>query len=289
MKVRKIPKNQLLQCRSDLWVDQTRRPYCSGDDAYVPVRSGFSYDLDLPKRKPYSGPGYQRLGDTLLLHGEAPTREQLETIIKWEQPTCILHLNGHNGVMRLPDVTVLFGTPHDVTFRETGISYTLNPAKIMFSQGNRREKQRIRNLIRPGEYVADMFAGIGYFTLSAAIAGAYVHAIEINPESCIYLQKNAENNAVTASINIDCGDCRTRLSGIYNRIIMGHFNAIDFLPTALNHAEPGTVLHIHGIGDLARDITTTLQKAGFRYSLGEYKVKKYASHIWHCVWDIELR
>ncbi|HJK79222.1 MAG TPA: SAM-dependent methyltransferase [Methanocorpusculum sp.] len=289
MKVRRIPKNQLPECRSEPWVDQTRRPYCCGEDTYLPVRAGFSYDLDLPERQPYTGPGYQRLGDTLLLHGDAPAADALTTLIDWEHPACILHLNHHDGVMRLPDVTVLFGTPHDVTFRETGITYTLNPAKVMFSQGNRLEKQRIRNLIRPGEQVADMFAGIGYFTLSAAVAGAVVHAMEINPDSCGYLRRNAEANGVADTVTIDCGDCRTHLAGPYDRILMGHFDAPDFLSAALAHAKSGTVLHVHGLGDRTGDLTDTLQGAGFRYSLSEHKVKKYASRTWHCVWDIELR
>ncbi|MCZ0859660.1 SAM-dependent methyltransferase [Methanocorpusculum sp. MG] len=289
MKVRRIPKNQLQECISESWVDPARRPYCRNGYAYIPVRTGFPYDLDLPERQPYTGPGYQRLGDTLLLHSTAPTDDQLQNLIDWEHPSCILLLNHHDGVMRLPDVTVLYGVPHDVTFRETGITYTLNPTKVMFSQGNRLEKQRIRNLIRPGEQIADMFAGIGYFTLSAALAGAHVHAMEINPDSCAYLRKNSEINGVADKIAIVCGDCRTHLTGTYNRILMGHFDSPDFLTAALAHAEPGTVLHVHGIGDRTRDIEDTLQGAGFRYSLSEHKVKKYASRTWHCVWDIELR
>ena len=191
MKVRRIPKHQLAQRRTEPWVDPTRRPYCRDGWAYLPVRDGLPYDLDLPERRPYTGPGYQRLGDTLLLHGRAPDTHELQTLIDWEHPACILLLNHHTGIMRLPDVTVLYGTP---------------------SQGNRLEKQRIRSLIRPGERVADMFAGIGYFTLSAALAGAHVHAMEINPDSCAYLRKNAEANGVADAVTIDCGDCRTHLS-----------------------------------------------------------------------------
>ncbi|MDR0438765.1 MAG: SAM-dependent methyltransferase [Methanocalculaceae archaeon] len=281
--------NRLPKLGSEPWVDQTRRPYCHGEYAYVPVRVGFSFDLDLPERKPYTGPGYQQLGDTLLLHGAVPTKSQLQNLIAWKHPACILHLNHHDGVMRLPDVSILYGIPHDVTFREIGIIYTINPAKIMFSQGNRVEKQRIRSLIRPGETVADMFAGIGYFTLSAAIAGARVHAMEINPVSCAYLRKNTETNGVADVITIDCGDCTTHLDGPYDRILMGHFDALDFFTTALSHAESGTFLHVHGIGNRTKDIEDILQGADFRYSLSEHRVKKYANHTWHCVWDVELK
>lgn len=288
MRVRRILKSRLTNLWTEPWVDSDRRVYCEGDTAFVPVRDGYSFDLDLPDRRPYTGPGYQRLGDTLLLHGDAPTTGELTDLIIWEQPACILQLNRHAGVLRLPEVTVLHGVPHDVTFCEAGIIYTLNPGKIMFSQGNLGEKQRIRSLVRSGERVADMFAGIGYFTLSAALAGADVHAMELNPESYGYLQKNAAANHVTGRVHAECGDCRILMSGIYDRILMGHFDAPDFLNTALAHAALGTTLHVHGVGDRADEIRAAVEGAGFRYSLSEHTVKKYASHTRHCVWDILL-
>ncbi len=290
MKVRKIPKTSLLTLTgTEPWRDTRRSIYCDGDSAYIPVLDGWPYDIEILERTPYTGPGYQRLGDTLLLHGASPSAKELAALIAWERPACILHLQHHDGVMRLPETVVLYGEPHDVTFRESDIFYTFNPTKIMFSQGNRGEKQRLRSLIKPGELVADMFAGIGYFTLSAAVAGAEVHAMEINPVSHAYLIKNIRDNDVGSRVRAECGDCRTLLRGVYDRILMGHFDAPEFLAAALSHAEPGTVLHVHGIGDRADDIRTAVEGAGFRYFLSEHTVKKYASRIWHCVWDVELR
>lgn len=264
------------------------------------------------------------MGDTILIHGAAPTTLELKKIIEFESPSCILHSTGQNGVMRIPNVKTLYGTPHDVTFKESGITYTLNPTRVMFSQGNREEKRRIRSLVKPNERVADMFSGIGYFTLSAAAAGAKVHAMEINPESFSYLEKNIASNYLGRLITPELGDCRECLKGVYDRIIMGHFEAVDFLPKALEHAKIGTTLHIHGlknyldtemggvrseVSDEARGdmkgresdevcpssqknpeerIARALSFGGFRYTLSEYKIKKYASHTWHCVWDVNL-
>ncbi|MDR3102632.1 MAG: SAM-dependent methyltransferase [Methanocalculaceae archaeon] len=288
MRIRKVLKSRLLKYRTELWVDAGRRIYCAGEYAYVPVADGWPYDFDLPERKPYSGPGYQRLGDTLLLHRRVSASEELESLVAWEHPACVLLLNHHDGVMRQPEVSVLYGEPHDVTFHEFGIHYTLNPAKLMFSQGNRSEKQRLRSLVRPGERIADMFAGIGYFALPAALAGANVHAMEINPVSCAYLRRNVEANGVADRITISCGNCRTLLNGVYHRFLMGHFAAPEFLPDALDHAESGTILHVHGIGDSEAEILAAVERAGFSYSLSKHKVKKYASHTWHGVWDVEL-
>ncbi len=288
MKIRKISKRSLPNAASESWVDATRRVYCEGESAFVPVKEGYPFDGEIPDRRPYDGPGYQRMGDTLLLHGDALTDDELAALIAWENPACVLHAAAHEGVMRTPKAVLLYGQPHDVTFREAGITYTLDPSKVMFSQGNRGEKLRLRSLVKPGERIADMFAGIGYFTLSAALAGGNVHAMEINPVSFAYLQKNIEANCLEGRIIPVLGDCREKLSGIYDRILMGHFEAPEFLKNALDHAEPGTVLHVHGVGDRKNDITETLEGAGFTYVISEHKVKKYAGRLWHSVWDVKL-
>ncbi|MDD4137480.1 MAG: SAM-dependent methyltransferase, partial [Methanoregula sp.] len=89
-----------------------------------------------------------------------------------------------------PRTELLWGTAGEVRHRESGYTYILDPQNVMFSMGNRNEKTRIARLIRAGsgnERVADMFAGIGYFTIPMAGAGARVHAMEINPVAFGYL------------------------------------------------------------------------------------------------------
>ena len=288
MNVRLFHKSEIAKRQKEDWVDTTRRVFVEGDTAYIPVKEGLPFDEILEERAPYKGRGYQKMGDTILIHGDAPTKSELEEIQAFEHPSCILHSVGQNGVMRIPEIHVLFGTPHEVTFREAGLSYTLDPSKVMFSQGNRGEKLRIRSLVREGEKIADMFAGIGYFTLSAGLAGGKVHAVEINPESFAFLQKNIEANYLGRNVNAECGDCREKLRGTYDRILMGHFDAPEFLNHALAHADIGTTLHVHGVGDRQSEIENTVSSAGFRYTISEYKVKKYASRTWHCVWDVKL-
>ena len=288
MNVRTCRKSDIAKLQSEEWVDKTRRVFVEGDTAYIPVREGYPFDEVLAERMPYAGRGYQKMGDTILIHGDAPSKEELEEIISFEHPACVLHSTGQAGVMRIPEIQTLYGTPHEVTFREAGISYTLNPAKVMFSQGNRGEKLRIRSLVQPGEKIADMFAGIGYFTLSAALAGGFVHAVEINPESFAFLEKNIAANYLGRNVTPECGDCREKLRGTYDRILMGHFDAPDFLPHALAHADAGTTLHVHGVGERQSEVEEAVSSAGFRYTISEYKVKKYASRTWHCVWDVKL-
>ena len=288
MNVRAVPKTELKTAAAAPWADPSRKAYVTEDTAYIPVREGEEFDTVLPKRVPYTGHGYQKMGDTLLFHGKEPSADELKATDAFEHPSCILYSAGQDGVMRIPQIKVLKGTPHEVTLREAGLSYTLHPAKVMFSQGNRSEKLRLKNLITPGESVADMFAGIGYFTLTAAAAGARVHAMEINPESFSYLKRNIAANGLGHLVTAENGDCRDLLKGTYDRILMGHFDSPDFLPIALRHSTAGTTLHVHGLGDREADIGAALVSAGFRFRITKHKVKKYAAHTMHCVWDVTL-
>ncbi|MDO9539544.1 MAG: SAM-dependent methyltransferase [Methanocalculus sp.] len=272
------------------WVDHSRKVFLEGDSVYVPVLSGHSYDTCVPDRQ-RRGRGYQRLGDTILFHGRRPDSDDVADLMVREQPTCILFIPGHSGSLRIPAYEVIYGSPHEVLHRECGISYRLDPTKVMFSQGNRGEKQRMRSLISSSgkeERIADMFAGIGYFTLTAADAGGMVHAMELNPDSFGFLMKNIDENGLTEEIRAECGDCRDMLSGTYDRVIMGHFEATEYLDSALLHVAFGSVIHLHTLSPDEGDVRSILHEHGYDADISVHKVKKYAPQCWHCVMDLVI-
>jgi tRNA wybutosine-synthesizing protein 2 len=291
VRARTVPLEELKAVIREEWVDRTRRPLIRGGNAHVPVREGFSADADIPERRPYGGPGYQMIGDIALIHGSAPSDEELDALIAWIRPRGVLLVEGSEGIHRIPRTLLLWGECGEVCHHEQGIRYLLDPSKVMFSQGNREEKARIESLIRRSaslERVADMFAGIGYFSLPAARAGARVHAMELNPATFGYLWKNIRENGLDGRVRAECGDCRDLLDGPYDRIIMGHFDAPEMLDAALDHAKIGTTLHVHSIGPAADRIQTLIENAGYSWDIRAYRVKKYAPHRWHMVQDVIL-
>lgn len=68
---------------------------------------------------------------------------------------------------------------------QNGIYQTWSPTYTMFSRGNIKEKARIVNEydIEQGDVALDLYAGIGYFTLSYLKRGCEVFCWEINPWS----------------------------------------------------------------------------------------------------------
>jgi len=289
MRVREIAKNDLGRIRDEEWVDKKHRPFVRGSVAFVPVRDGFSFSTTLPGIRRKRGRGYTMIGTVAVFHGRnRPSDDDVRAVLEWKRPTAVLWIPACEGQRRKPRVQILAGTPGEVLHRECGISYFLDPSRIMFSAGNRREKERLREIIRPGERVADMFAGIGYFTLPAALSGARVHAMEIDPEACSYLERNIHANGVAGLVTPELGDCRFLLSGTYDRVIMGHFDSCSYLDSVLPHVGPGSVLHVHTAGDRSPEIAHILSAAGIPATVETHRVKKLGPHTWHLVQDVTL-
>jgi tRNA wybutosine-synthesizing protein 2 len=191
------------------------------------------------------------VGDVLLdLHANADT---------------VLARGGIEGVEREPDVTVLAGEGDTETVHtEHGTKYALDLAEVMFSPGNKAERVRMGKVVRgdeqaaspdlanggtaspTGERVFDMFAGVGYFTLPMARAGARVTATEINPDSFRYLLENARLNGVDDRVDLYRADCRDVADTVSaDRVVMGYYEAHEYLDAAFAALESGGVVHMH--------------------------------------------
>ncbi|HII98991.1 MAG TPA: SAM-dependent methyltransferase [Methanoregula sp.] len=291
MRVRGIGKERLGKIQDEDWVDRSRRPYVEGDIAWVPVLPGRSFDREITAEPAYTGRGFYLIGDIAVVHGMRPTAEDITRIVNLKNPRGVIWREALDDITRIPRTEVVWGECGETRHRESGYVYHLDPSKVMFSQGNRTEKSRIAQLIRQGnttERVADMFAGVGYFTIPMAGAGARVHAMEINPVACGYLQRNAVENRLADRITVSPGDCRNLLDGIYDRIVMGHFDATGMLTIALRHVRPGSTIHLHAIEGPEDSVRAIVESAGFSCGIRVHKVKKYRPHAWHVVHDITI-
>lgn len=291
MQVRGIPKGELGSALGADWVDHSRRPYVDGDTAWVPVREGEPFDREIIAEPAYRGRGFYLIGDIAVVHGSCPAPDEIRRIVEFARPRGVIWREALDDITRTPRAHVVWGSCGETLHKESGYVYILDPSKVMFSQGNRNEKDRIARLVRSGsgkERVADMFAGIGYFSLPVAGAGASVHAMEINPVACRYLERNVHKNHLDDRITVSEGDCRGLLEGFYDRVLMGHFDALAMLPHALRHVQPGSTIHLHAIGPQEEALRSTVEGAGFSCGIIVHKVKKYRPHAWHVVHDITI-
>lgn len=212
----------------------------------------------------------------------------------------VLHLEGSQGELREPETRLLWGDPQTRTVhREHGLVFHIDPAQVMFSAGNKHERHRLVDQVRPGEQVVDLFAGIGYFTLPLARAGARVVACEKNPTSAGFLADNVEANQLTGQVEIRQGDCRGLApEGVADRVLLGYFpGTAAFLDTALAALAPGGgLLHYHTTAEepapldaAEAELRSHLpDRAGTVEVVAARRVKTYAPSVAHVVLDVEV-
>jgi tRNA wybutosine-synthesizing protein 2 len=201
------------------------------------------------------------------------------------------------GSARLPSYELVAGCSDTVTTHiEDGVVFRLDPLRLTFSGGNKRERMRLSNLVKNGETVVDMFSCVGQFALPIAKSvDAEITAIEINPEAYQFLLENIRLNGLVDKVKALLGDCReVHPKGVANRVIMGYLhNTVEYLPHALETlAEEGGVIHMHmntpehRLKDVIGDINRICLNHGYSSSVGAYHVKNYSPGIGHYVFDV---
>ncbi|SCV05378.1 LANO_0H06172g1_1 [Lachancea nothofagi CBS 11611] len=200
---------------------------------------------------------------------------------------------------------------------QNGIHQVWSPVFTMFSRGNIKEKKRILDPKSfsdiEGYDVVDLYAGIGYFTLSYLKRQASrAFCFELNPWSTEGLRRGAILNKFTTNCHIfqeSNENCLKRLAN-YDAVHVRHINlgllpsSIQGYPWALEIVErygvsPVTTLHIHenihvndiASGQFSRNVLRHLQevKPQFKYTLTHLeKVKTFAPDVWHCVLDVDV-
>jgi len=204
--------------------------------------------------------GYHRLGRVLLLrlpvelapYGAvvgAAWREELgvETVLDHRGPI--------DGELRRPQVEVLCGTSAETEVVEHGSRWRLDASKLMFAAGNRTERLRLARLVRSDERVADLFAGIGYFTVPAARAQptARFVAVEKNPLAFGYLEENLRLNGVASRVRAVLGDNRavSLEAHAFDRVVLGYLpSSLPWLSRTVGLlARPYGTVHVHLVVD----------------------------------------
>jgi tRNA wybutosine-synthesizing protein 2 len=211
------------------------------------------------------------------------------------------------GQYRTPEkIEYLVGVENSVVkHKEHGVIYKFDFTKIMFSMGNLSERKFLTTLVKDGETIVDMFAGIGYFSLPIAKHSKpeKIYSIELNPESFKYLKENINLNHFEEIIFPINGDSKEEVlklsqSGVKaDRVIMGVFPAPkEFIKDALTLAKvEGTIYHYEGVGDqekyldLFNDFKEIVELSDYRCELLANRfVKSYGPGLYHIVFDIKV-
>ena len=240
-------------------IDNSHKIYNSGERVFIPVKSadtipesvpGTIIDLDgkpnEEKLRPLIQPGsFDVIGHIAIIKNidGKDYSSKAEEILQTRKSIRTVYLDmGVKGDHRKRTLELLAGEDLPETlYRENGITLMVNVRKAYFSPRLATERLLISSRIRNGEYVCDMFSGIGPFSISIAKnAMVRVVAIDSNCDAVEILRENIKINRLAGTIDAICADSSAEISrhGKFDRIIMNlphdAFNFIDNAYAALN-------------------------------------------------------
>ncbi len=220
--------------------------------------------------------------------------------------TVLAKVGAISGTYRLRSIEYLVGENRTTTLhKEYGCSYYVDVAKAYFSPRLSNEHWRVASLVKIGETVVDLFAGVGPFAIPIAKSqpDAKIYAIDINPDAVEYLKKNIKLNKVENRVVPIVGDARKivdeQLYGVADRVIMNlPETAYEFVDIACKATKPrGGIVHFYGfvrmpdsIENFQQRFIEAVEKAGRK--VAEFKrsktVRETAPYEWQVVLDVRI-
>jgi len=211
-----------------------------------------------------------------------------------------------SGAYRLREFAVLAGEPKTETIhKENCCQFHVDVAKAYFSPRLSFEHRRVASLVKDGETVVDLFAGVGPFSVMIAKnrQNVTVYAIDVNPDAVEYLRKNVRVNRVIGKVNPILGDARqivqSKLLGVADRVIMNlPEKATEFVDVACEAIKPsGGIIHFYSfirkpdsIENLKTRLALAIQESGRNVEKNLFSrfVRETAPYEWQAVLDIRI-
>ncbi len=191
----------------------------------------------------------------------------------------------------------------ETVYREHGCRMKLDVGKVYFSVRLSTERKRIAELVRPGEKILALFAGVGPFPLviSKSQPDSEIVAIELNPDAMEYMKENLGLNKMD-NITPVLGDAREIVMRDYqdfaDRVLMPlPKTAEQFLDAAFAGVKDGGVIHLYTFdNDSAKSteaeerLIESARKHGVSVEiLNKRVVRPYAPGVVQVVVDFRVR
>ncbi len=233
---------------------------------------------------------FDTVGDIVIIDIPPPLKphqNQIGEAILQTHPnikTVLAKAGGISGIYRIRDYTLIAGEDKTSTVhREFGCSYHVDVAKAYFSPRLSHEHERVALLVQPGEVVADLFAGVGPFSvlIGKRCPEVKVYAVDLNPNAVELLKINVSVNRVDNRVFPILADAREiakdKLCGVADRVIMNlPETAIDFVDAACNAIKPvGGVVHFYGFVRMPDTIENLKQRFTEAVELNGRKVESF--------------
>ncbi|MGQ9542951.1 MAG: class I SAM-dependent methyltransferase [Candidatus Bathyarchaeia archaeon] len=253
---------------------------------------------------------YDLIGDIAVLEIPKELRTYAEAIaetVKKLNPrvkTILMKASPVKDTFRVREYVILEGGPSTVTCHvEYGSIFRLDPLKVFFSPRLSHERQRVASIVREGEIIIDMFAGVGAFSIIIARSKDIkkVYGLDINPEATSFMLQNIILNRLRGRVVAVLADAASDLPlyGLANRVIMNlPERSLEFIGNACRFLTPmGGYIHLYTFitegtteESLLEVVRGRILEAGRRVVSTETlrRVKAVAPREWQLVADIKV-
>lgn len=160
--------------------------------------------------------------------------------------TVLVQTSKIDGDFRLRNLSYVAGENRTSTVcRESGCVFSVDVSGCYFSPRLSYERSRIASLVKRGETVINMFAGVGCFSIIIAkqVPDSKVFSIDVNPAAFQCMCENINLNRMYGKVVPLLGDSKTivesQLQGMGDRVLMPlPEKALEYLPVALSALKP---------------------------------------------------
>ncbi|MCS7122078.1 MAG: class I SAM-dependent methyltransferase family protein [Archaeoglobaceae archaeon] len=205
------------------------------------------------------------------------------------------------GEFRVAKFEIIYGSETETIAREHGCRFLVDPTKVYYTSKLSGERERIARLVRDGERILVMFAGVGPYAIVIAKLSrpSEVLGIELNSKACEYFRKNIELNKVknVKVLEGDVKDVVPKLEGEFDRIIMpAPQSAEKFVHLLPGKVKVGTWVHYYTFESenkekkLPEKVKELFKEHGMEVELKNIrKCGSFAPYVNRYVLDLEVK
>lgn len=207
-----------------------------------------------------------------------------------------------HGTLRLRELEWIAGEKKTTTIHhEFGCVYKIDLAKAYFSPRLSYERNRIATLVKPGEVVVNMFAGVGCYSIIIArnSEAEKIYSMDINPDAVGLMEENIKLNRVGYRVVPILGDAREVIKGslreLADRVLMPlPERAYDYIETANAALKPdGGWIHYYDFTHAKREedpkektakkVSERLEELGLKFEIRFSRIVRDVGPNWYQV------
>lgn len=210
------------------------------------------------------------------------------------------------GEFRTRDLSFVTGEEkYETICKESGCLFKVDVKEVYFSPRLSTERERIASLVREGEHIFNMFAGVGTFSLVIAKkkGGCVIESVDKNPRAIeLAFESLKLNKKLKSRVNpvlADAAEYASQNKETFDRILMPlPERAREFLPAAFGSSRDGAIIHYYvhvpendfkDDGWISKHLESITGKGNRKYEILKWKkVREVGPKFIQAVADIKI-